>query len=273
MNIKRVGYCARNWYMIPAIIAALCTLSFSVSAADGDNLTFFERLVSARPMISPSTSVATPVAFGVGWGTVFVGVTGQTGTTFSGQPFGSYAAGFGLGDANRYVALTTTVTSGGLDEVTRDGNLNFQVSRNLFPDTAIAVGVENVAPWGADRDNKMNTYLVASKVFSFCLSGNYTLNVIGTLGAGNSRFVQNFREDQDHNDVNTVRPFGSVGILVLPQAALMIDYVGLTWNAGISAVPFQSFPIVVSVSAEDLTNRGGNHIPIVGAIGYSWTFA
>src|SRR5437016_699442 len=99
-------------------------ISFNVNADVIETRSIFEKLVAVRPLISPGTSIATPIAYGVGFGTIFLGVAGQLGTQYTARPFGEYALGFGLGDAQRYVALTTTASFGGLDEVVRDGNLN-----------------------------------------------------------------------------------------------------------------------------------------------------
>jgi hypothetical protein len=236
-----------------------------------DTRSFFEQLVSSRPQISPGSSISTPIAYGISWRTVVFGVTGQNGTQYTHRPFGQYAAGFGLGDPDKYVSLTTIMTMGGLDEVNRDGNFNFQISRNLTnTGTALAFGVENVAPWGADKRNKMNTYMVATTMNLWQITLKFHINVITSLGLGNSRFVHNYEVHQ--NEVGIFRPFGSIGFQILPQAAIMLDYVGLTYNAGISIVPFVRIPLVMSLTATDLTNRGGSHIPIAGSIGYSYTF-
>lgn len=235
-----------------------------------DTRSLLEQLISARPTASPSSSVSTPVAYGVGWGTLFFGVAGQTGTQFTGRPFGQYAVGFGLGDPDRYVSLTTITSFGGLDEVVRDGNVNFQLSRNVWEGTAIAIGTENVFPWGADIRNQMNSYIVGSKLFILNPIGEYFLNIVTSLGIGNSRFVHNY--ETHTNEVHIYRPFASIGIQVLPQAAIMFDYVGLTYNAGISIVPFLSIPLVASLTVADLTNRGGSRIPVAGSLGYSYTF-
>lgn len=236
-----------------------------------DTRTFFERLVASRPQISPSSSISAPIAYGINWRTIVFGVTGQNGTQYTHRPFGQYAVGFGLGDADKFVSLTTIATMGGLDEVDRDGNLNFQISRNLNNrGLALAFGVENVAPWGADKRNKMNTYLVGTCISEWHVTSKYPIHVVTSLGIGNSRFVHNYEVHQ--NEVGIFRPFGSIGIQILPQAAIMFDYVGLTYNAGISIVPVLRWPLVMSLTATDLTNRGGSHIPIAGSIGYSYTF-
>jgi hypothetical protein len=230
-----------------------------------DTRSFLEKLMTARPTVGPSSSVTTPVAYGIGWGTLVFGVAGQDGTQYTHRPFGEYATGFGLGNPNKFVSLTTVVTMGGLDEVVRDGNVNFQLSRNLNAKSAVAVGVENVAPWGADKRNKMNTYFVGSRETTIHFTKTIHFNIITSLGVGNSRFV--------HNDETGIfRPFASIGVQVLPQAAVIVDYVGLTYNAGVSVVPFLKYPLVASLTAVDITNRGGSHIPVAGSIGFSYTF-
>jgi hypothetical protein len=257
-----------------SLLSAACladTAPVSPEPITIDTRSFLEQLISSRPQVSPSSSISAPVAYGINWSTVVFGVTGQNGTQYTHRPFGQYAVGFGLGDANKFVSLTTIATMGGLDEVDRDGNLNFQLSRNLGnPGTAVAIGVENVAPWGADKRNKMNTYAVGSRLFTWRFTEEFYINIVASLGVGNSRFVHNYEVHE--NEVQVFRPFTSIGIQVLPQAAIMFDYVGLTYNAGISVVPFLRYPLVMSLTATDLTNRGGSHIPIAGSIGYSYTF-
>jgi hypothetical protein len=236
-----------------------------------DTRTVFEKLMSSRPSVGPSSSVTTPVAYGVGWGTLLFGVAGQNGTQYTHRPFGEYAAGFGLGDPNRYASLTTIITMGGLDEVVRDGNVNFQLSRHLNSlNGAIAVGLENAAPWGADKRNKMNVYAVGSRCTTLHFTADAHINIITSLGVGNSRFVHNYETHQDETGI--FRPFASIGVQVLPQAAVILDYVGLTYNAGISIVPFLKYPLVASLTAVDFTGRGGSHVPIAGSLGYSYTF-
>ncbi|MES2218860.1 MAG: hypothetical protein V4501_10675 [Pseudomonadota bacterium] len=257
--------------LLSTVIHAEPAADKSTSSITIDTRSFFEQLISSRPQVSPSSSVSTPIAYGLSWRTVVFGVTGQNGTQYTHRPFGQYAVGFGLGDPDKFVSLTTIATMGGLDEVNRDGNVNFQLSRNLnSTGLAMAFGVENVAPWGADKRNKMNTYCVVSRITTLQITKHFPVHVVTSLGLGNSRFVHNYEVHQ--NEVGIFRPFGSIGIQILPQAAIMLDYVGLTYNAGISIVPFLRIPLVMSLTATDLTNRGGSHIPIAGSIGYSYTF-
>lgn len=255
-------------YFFNVLIISLAMTSYAENIIDTRSL--FEKLVAVRPLISPGTSIATPIAYGIGFGTIYFGVAGQLGTQYTSRPFGEYALGFGLGDAKRFVALTTTVSFGGLDEVVRDGNLNFQISRSLNDLTAIALGIENVAPWGADCRNKPNAYAVLSSMFSLFLGEDYAVNFIGSLGIGNNRFVHDYEIHRDES--NRFWPFASLGVEVLPQLAMIFDYVGQTYNIGLSVVPFPQLPLSMSLSALDLTHQGGNRIPIAASIGYAYNF-
>lgn len=234
-----------------------------------DTRSLFEKLVAARPLVSPSNSVTTPTAYGVGFGAIFMGVAVQTGTQYTGRPFGEYALGFGLGDT-KSIAVTSSVTFGGIDEVIRDGNLNFQFSHDLSDAFSVAVGVENTYPWGADKRNGINSYGVITHSLSYNPYEDYCVAMILTLGIGNNRFVHNYETHSSEGKI--FRPFGSVGIQILPQAAFIVDYVGLTYNVGVSIVPFLSVPLVGSLTAIDLTNRGGSRIPIAASIGYAYLF-
>lgn len=241
-----------------------------------DTRSLLQELMSTRPMVSPGSSIASPVAYGANLGTVFFGVTGQDtnqnsrGGFFS-DPFGQYAVGFGLGNSKKCVGLTTTVTTGGLDDVIRDGNVNFLVFREITQKVTVGVGVENVGPWGGQKRNNMNAYAVGSTLFGIQITPDYLLNIITSVGFGNSRFFHNFQTTDD--DFHKIGPFGSVGVQVLPQAAIIVDYVGQTLNTGISVAPIRSFPFVMGITATNLTGRGGtNRIPLAGTLGISWNF-
>jgi hypothetical protein len=231
-----------------------------------DTRSRFEKLISQHPYLSPSSSLSTPVAYGLGWGTFFLGLAGQLGTASTTRPFGQYGLGFGLGNPNRYLGLTTILTSGGLDEFKRDGNLNFQLSHNfLGTGSAIAVGAQNVSSWGADANNKISSYIVGSQLFTFRGKNSYFANVIATVGGGNTRFVHDLSPTK--RDAQAFRPFGSIGVQVLPQASIIAEYVGSGLNAGFSIIPFTKLPLVATIMGLNLNNRG-QHIPIAGAVSY-----
>ncbi len=235
-----------------------------------DMTTFWERLEAAQPASSITSSVTTPTAYGMGWRSIALGVSGQDGTQSTRKPFGEYAVGFGLGDPDRLVALTTMMTLGGLNEVVRDGNFNFQLSRNIVPGMAVAMGIENVAGWGGDKEVQKSKYLVASRSFKLDMFYGRPLGLIGSLGVGNSRFVHDITPTS--RDLHRYAPFAGLNIQVLPQASWVMDYVGETLNTGMTVIPFVKLPMVASLTFIDLTHRGGRRIPISGSIGYSITF-
>ncbi|MBA4695799.1 MAG: hypothetical protein H2069_00240 [Legionella sp.] len=231
-----------------------------------DTRTEFQKLMSQQPYVSPNVSIAIPSAYGIGWGAAFLGAAGQLGTTTSTRPFGQYGVGFGLGDPNKYLGLATALSFGGLDDITRDGNFSFQLAHNFMKTgSAIAIGAQNGLAWGSTANGRLSYYLNASKVFPLDFKNGYAMNIIGTIGVGNARFVRDIGAQPE--DYHRLGPFGSVALQLLPQVTVIGEYVGKAFNTGLSVIPFTKIPLVATIATLNL-NTSGRHIPIAGGLAY-----
>jgi hypothetical protein len=211
---------------------------------------------------APGTNTGTPLAFGAQMGDLFVGAGFQSavrgikqpnGTfTDNGDSDGSVSAGFGLGDSNEAISLTTVITSlstfkSGFGNRTA---FSFAIARNISSTLAIGVGVENAfISGGGQTDGTDSWYGVVSKVMQN--PGGVTWLKALTLsgGVGNGRF----RMIDDVNSGNeTVNVFGSAAMLLHEQFSLITDWTGQDLNVGASFVPFKKFPFSVTPAMVDL---------------------
>jgi hypothetical protein len=232
---------------------------------------------------APGTNTGTPLAFGPGTGDFFVGGGYQNETrgvkrangTFAdnGNDDGSISAGFGLGDANDGIGLTTIITSlstfrSGFGNRTA---FSFQAFRHITPTMAVAVGVENAfISGGGKTDGTDSWYGVASKVFQSPSSDMEWLKAITvSAGIGNGRY----RTVGDVSNGNkTVNVFGSVAALVHEQVSIIGDYTGQDINVGLSIVPFKKFPISVTPALADLTGTASKSPRLIVGVGIGMHF-
>jgi hypothetical protein len=232
---------------------------------------------------APGTNTATPLAFGPGLGDFFVGAGYQNETrgvkaadgklSANSRVDGSISAGFGLGDANDGIGLTTIITSlstfrSGVGSLLA---FSFQAFRNITPTMAVAVGVENAFISGVGKsDGTDSWYGVASKVFRSPSSDVEWLKAITVSGGiGNGRF----RTVGDVSNGNkTVNVFGSVAALVHEQVSIIGDYTGQDINVGLSLVPFKKFPISVTPALADLTGTASKSPRLIVGVGVGMHF-
>lgn len=239
----------------------------------------------AAPNSYAGASFGSPIAFGASYGTVGVGVFGQTlPDEFNGVQVGSEddvdgSAGivFGLGDADQYFGLetaivTTSLTGSGAttsnpdpDEFGESGGLSFKLHTNLPGGAAAAVGVIGTGRWGdAEDTNESSVYANVSKVFSID-TGTRRHALVTTLGVGDGGFTNDFDDDG-------VNVFGSLAFYITRQYSLIVDHGGRFTNVGVSAAPFNGFPLVVTLGAINVGERFDSDVQFGGSLGYSYNF-
>jgi len=214
-----------------------------------------------------------PIAFGAFWGTAGVGVGGQhlDGSGDGSQFDGGLGLAFGLGNPDKSVGLETSIgissitgaNKSGFGEV---GSLGFKLHTNLPYDAAFAVGVLGVGRWdGRDGDpanpNRSVVYAVGTKVLDVARHA-----VVLNAGIGDTLF----------SDDGSVGGFGSAAFYVTPQLSILAEYTGRFVNAGISAAPFRTLPLTITVGALNVTSErisGLEANPQVSAsVGYGFSF-
>lgn len=226
-----------------------------------------------------------PMAFGADWGTIGIGVFGQTlPDEFNGFEVdsdedvdGSAAIVFGLGDANKYVGLetaivTTSLTGSGdgansedADEFGESGGVSLKVHTNVPGGAALAFGVIGIGRWGDAEDaNESSAYAAVTKVFSVD-TGSRKHALVANLGVGDGSFTSSF-------DDSGVNAFGSLAFYFTRQFSVIVDHSGRFTNAALSAAPIRGLPIVVTLGALNLGERFNSDVEFGGSIAYSFSF-
>ena len=195
-----------------------------------------------------------PSAFALGWGAVGAGAYAQTLSAPDAKRDGSAAVAFGLGDADRFVALETAVTfaslSGSQGSSARFGDVgafSFKVSRSLGEGGALAAGVLSATSWGYTKPWEQPTYyLVGTRILPL-QTGLGPRPLVLSLGVASSGFEKTLVVDK----VRT-RAFGSVAFYFNRQVSLIADHTGRFANLGLSIAPFAQVPLTVTLGAVNL---------------------
>lgn len=226
-------------------------------------------VVTGRPDLfrrSPGTNVGIPSAFGASMGDFFIGgeyiervrTTKRPNGTWNvdnGIDVGSASFGFGLGDADEIVGLTTVVTA---QNVARPGigdaaSFSFALSHNVDRTFAVAVGVQN-ALWsdGNGTSGRESWYGVASKRFDSPVANASWLKALSvTLGVGDGRF--RFMNDQRKGN-KTVGVFGGVEARYNQYVATSLSWSGPDLSVWLPVTPLKGVPITITPGIVDLTS-------------------
>jgi hypothetical protein len=231
---------------------------------------------------SPGVSASSPLAFGPSYRDAFFGVGVQATTRYGGGVDGAASGGFGVGNAQRLVALEVVVTSlstvrSGLFDRTAAA---LKVHRRLPGNAAVAVGVEGIKVTGTNFETTESVYAAVSKVAVLRGSGDprqpfssATVNV----GVGNGRFCA---EQAIRTGGTTTygladcvaNVFASVGLRASDWAGLVADWTGQDLNLGVSLAPFPALPLVVTPALADLTGRAGDGARFTVGAGFGLRF-
>lgn len=239
----------------------------------------------SAPNSYAGATFGSPMAFGADWGTVGIGVYGQTlPDEFNGikvddkEDFdGSAALVFGLGDATKYVGLETAIVTTSLtgsgdltgnndsDEFGESGGLSFKLHTNVPGGTALAIGVIGTGRWGeAEDNNESSVYANATKVFSID-TGARKHALVANIGVGDGSFTNSFNDDG-------VNVFGSLAFYVTRQLSLIADYTGRFTNLAVSAAPINGVPLVLTLGAVNVGERFDSDVQFGGTLAYTLSF-
>lgn len=230
-------------------------------------------------------SFGSPIAFGADWGSIGVGVFGQTlPDEFNGiqvdskdDADGSAAIFFGLGNADEYVGLevavvTTSLTGSGdttssadPDEFGEAGGVSLKLHTNLPGGAAVAFGVIGTGRWGESEDqNTSSVFANATKVFSID-TGSRKHALVLNLGVGDGQFTDDINDDG-------LGVFGSAAFYLTRQYSLIVDHTGRFTNVGLSAAPFDAVPVVLTLGAVNVGERFDSDVQFGGTLGYTFSF-
>ncbi|HVZ49146.1 MAG TPA: hypothetical protein VG916_10205 [Gemmatimonadaceae bacterium] len=240
--------------------------------------------VTGRPDLfrgSPGTNLGVPSAFGASMGDFFIGgeyvervrttkATNGAWNLDNGIDVGSASLGFGLGDANDVLGLTTVITA---QSVARPGigshaTFSFAASHNIDATLAVAVGVQNALSSDAAGNKGMESwYGVATKVLNAPIkSMTWLQSLTLTAGAGDGRF--RLIDDQDSGS-KTVAAFGSAEARFEQYCAVSVEWSGQDLNLWAPITPLKGVPITITPGIVDLTNTAnkGPRFAINGGMG------
>lgn len=265
-------------HKVVAAAFALNAVALIGGAAQAQGSTISSSVIGVAKSYA-GASFGSPIAFGADWGAVGFGVFGQTlpsnfnGVTVDEDVDGSAAVFFGLGDAEKYVGLETAVVTTSLtgsnvqgdEKFGESGGLSFKLHTNLPGGAAAAVGVLGTARFGNAEDaNESSVFANATKVFSID-TGSRKHALVANIGVGDGGFTNDFDDDG-------VNVFGSLAFYLTRQYSLIADHNGRFTNLGVSAAPFDQFPVVVTVGALNVGERFGSSAQFGGTLGYTFSF-
>jgi hypothetical protein len=228
----------------------------------------------------------TPSGFGANSGDVFMGASivdrevglailrpGTLTRNKRDKEGGSAAVGFGLGDSQELVGLETVYNIISLtpSRFASNGSFDFKLHRQIGRWSSIAVGWENAINYGPEAGGTEPTYYGAMGTVIPLRPNNpdnpMLLGISGGVGDGRFRSISDQIDDK-----NGLNAFGSIGLQVISNAAMIVEWSGPGLNVGVSYVPFTAFPLFLSATAIDVsdTTGFGTRYAVSASVGFNF---
>jgi hypothetical protein len=237
--------------------------------------------------LSPGMTIFNPSAFGADNNTVFVSGSFQSRTRFTNTSDGELGIGIGLGDASSFLGaeLSYTINSFGNSQGFGSGGFNAKIHKKLSDDFSLALGWNQFADvkFGNGRAGanlpfdypKNSYYAAATKVFATTENIDSFLSRIAlTAGVGGGQFLSETTLQQallNGTNPSGLGVFGSAGFRIAKPLSAVVEWTGQDLAAGLSFVPFEGFPLVISPSFRDITGAGNGSRFVLGT-GLAYTF-
>lgn len=213
--------------------------------------------VAEKEARSPGLTIAIPSAFGADNNTLYTAASFQERVRGSESNDGSLGLGVGLGDATESVGVELSYTFASFGNNTRDfgsGAFNLKLHRRLSEDFAIAGGVNGLINIGDDNGFENTFYGTATKIFRTQEDINKPFSRIAvTAGLGNGQFRTEEALSDDENQINV---FGNVAFRVARPVSIIAEWSGQDLGVGLSIVPFENIPLVITPALRDLAGGG-----------------
>ncbi len=207
--------------------------------------------------LSPALTLSNPAGFGADNNTLFLSGSYQNRTRFTNTSDGELGIGVGLGDARNSIGaeLSYSINSFGSSQSFGSGGFNAKLHKLLDDDLGVAIGWNRFLNVGDRGDFPNNSYyLAATKVFSTNNEVDSFLSRIAvTAGIGGGEFQS---EEALFRGENGLNAFGSVGFRIAKPLSAIVEWTGQDLAAGLSIVPFEGFPLVITPSFRDITGAG-----------------
>ncbi len=237
--------------------------------------------------LSPGMTIFNPSAFGADNNTIFLSGSYQNRTRFTNTSDGELGLGIGLGDASSFLGaeLSYTINSFGRSQGFGSGGFNAKIHKKLSDDFSLALGWNQFAQVRLGNGNaganipfdypKNSYYAAATKVFATTDNIDSFLSRIAlTAGIGGGTFLSETALQQAlvaNRDPSGLGVFGSAGFRIAKPLSAVVEWTGQDLAAGLSYVPFEGFPLVISPSFRDITGAGNGSRFVLGT-GLAYTF-
>jgi hypothetical protein len=234
--------------------------------------------------LSPGMTIFNPAGFGADNNTIFLSGSYQNRTRFTNTSDGELGIGYGFGDAKNFIGaeISYTIDSFGRSQGFGSGGFNAKIHKAFSDDFSVAAGWNRFASVrfnggaGGNLDYPRNSYyLAATKVFATTENVDSFLSRIAlTAGVGSGAFLPErtlqdaFAQGRDATGLNV---FGSAGLRIAKPLSAVVEWTGQDLAAGLSFVPFEGFPLVISPSFRDITGAGNGSRFVLGT-GLAYTF-
>lgn len=204
---------------------------------------------------SPTASIAAPNAFGAGTA-IFVAGTYVNHWANTSSNDGLMSVGSTFGDPYKYIGIlaSAAITSLGTNNDTfgSNGLFGLRVNHYFGQNTAIAVGMSEVAGWGGNAGAAHGYY--GAVTHSFKLGIPMVINAgLGTGGLHNTT-------DGGNGVDNGVSPFVSMGFSVYKNLSLILDYTTYSLNTGAAYTVLlgKHIPLFISASENNVNKYQGS---------------
>jgi hypothetical protein len=237
--------------------------------------------------LSPGMTIFNPSAFGADNNTVFLSGSYQNRTRFTNSSDGELGLGIGLGDASSFLGaeLSYTINSFGRSQGFGSGGFNAKIHRKLSDDFSLALGWNQFLRIGEGNGTTLGNlpfdyprnsyYAAATKVFATTDNIDSFLSRIAlTAGVGGGQFLSERQLTEAlvaNRDPSGLGVFGSAGFRLAKPLSAVVEWTGQDLAAGLSYVPFEGFPLVISPSFRDITGAGNGARFVLGT-GLAYTF-
>ena len=226
---------------------------------------------------SADTGILTPGGWGASAGMVFIGAGSATPQVYTTSSDGSFGAGFGIGNPEKYIGLELSVAMMDVDKLD-NFSYGLKVHRIIADGTSIALGGINLFHDKNKSDADESFYVAVSHAVQ-SLPSDYQPNQSKlhlSAGVGNGMFSRMSPDDiAAGKGKHGTRVFGSTAYEVFKATNIIVEWSGINLNSGISTglLTFnENIPVTLTVAAGDLTRYSGDGVRLLCALSCAVAF-
>ena len=225
-------------------------------------------LLALRLPNAGAKSLMTPSAWGMAYGSTYLGAGAVRRTPYLPSADGILGMGYGMGDPVLTAGLQIGTTVSDLSEFD-NVSFSFKVHRYLAKGTSIAVGAESLFSNNEFADDAGDSfYFVVSHVLQSLGSSRPGIGRVHvSAGVGTGRFAK--KSDRDFSEGkgrNGTLAFGNVAVEVATDLNVILEWSGTNLIAAMSkTVQTRRTPIAFSIGLADLTGYSGDGVRLIAA--------